>query len=449
MKRLTFLVALAVLPTLAEAGTIRVAVYSGPMGSWTEAAAQLNDDTWFDFDATAVGINDINTAQGLANYDAILLGSSGHNDDAFDQVFANAVLAWNTAGFGGVVTAGWVGYENYNEPFANTMGQFMAIPMELGGYCTGPGTQFTMNNIAHPVTTGVANFTLQTSTYSTYSTTGPDLPNGQSLATSCGNPHAVVVGEAGLGRSVFLGPLYQGDASYNNADVRSGDPDQLLEQALAWVACDHDIDADGDGVGDQCDRCEGFDDSLDLDDDGYPDDCDNCPDVPQPNQRDEDLDGYGFLCECDDIDPLVSPEAIEVCDGIDNDCDGDIDVGAPDDNVWYMDSDLDGEGDASATIAACLPPTGYVDNALDCDDADSAINTLAFESCDGVDNNCDGAIDEGLEDCDAPVPENEAKPAVGSDCSCDAGSSSLAPFALLVAIGVVIRRRREVAAPDL
>jgi len=434
--------ALVAFITQAEAGPIRVAVYSGPGGSWTEATAQLNDDTWFDFDATAVDIPDINTAAGLANYDALLLGSSGYNDDAFDQAFANAVLAWNTAGLGGVVTSGWIGYENWSEPFANTMGQFMAIPLELGDYCAGPGIQFTMGMIAHPVVDGVPNFTLATSTYSTYSTTGPDLPNGQSLASSCGNPHAVVVGEAGLGKSVFLGPLYQGNVViYDNGDVRSGAPDQLLEQALAWVSCDHSIDADGDGVGDDCDRCEGFDDTLDFDGDRYPDDCDNCPDDAQPNQRDEDEDGYGYLCECDDVDPLVFPGAEEICDGVDNDCDGTVDVGAPGDNIWYMDSDLDGEGDPDDSVVDCLPPSGYVDNDVDCDDSDSTVNTQAVEACDPIDNNCDGDVNEGL-DCD-PVDDEDLPSVPDMGCGCQTGPAPLGLLGLWVVVAAVVRRRNS------
>lgn len=70
----------------------------------------------------------------------------------------------------------------------------------------------------------------------------------------------------------------------------------------------------------------------------------------------------------------------EVCDGLDNDCDFDIDEG--------FDQDGDGE-----TICAG-----------DCDDTDSAINALQSELCDGVDNNCDGNIDDliGIECWDGP-----------------------------------------------
>jgi len=56
-------------------------------------------------------------------------------------------------------------------------------------------------------------------------------------------------------------------------------------------------DSDGDGVGDVCDICEGFDDNLDTDGDLFPDGCDNCPNDYNPGQEDADEDGIGDVCE--------------------------------------------------------------------------------------------------------------------------------------------------------
>jgi hypothetical protein len=90
--------------------------------------------------------------------------------------------------------------------------------------------------------------------------------------------------------------------------------------------------------------------------------------------------------------PLCLPAGFEVCDGIDNDCNGKVDDGVS--SIWYGDSDEDGFGDPSVSIGACSQPTGHVDNDQDCDDTQFEINPSAEEICDEVDNNCDGQVDE-------------------------------------------------------
>lgn len=63
---------------------------------------------------------------------------------------------------------------------------------------------------------------------------------------------------------------------------------------------------------------------------------------------------------------------------------------------WYQDLDEDGFGSADQVIEQCDPPDGYVDNADDCDDLNSHVNPTQAEACDdGLDNNCDGRVDEG------------------------------------------------------
>lgn len=111
---------------------------------------------------------------------------------------------------------------------------------------------------------------------------------------------------------------------------------------------------------------------------------------------DADGDGFTTVDDCDDTNNLVYPGAEEACDGVDNDCDGDADLDDQDVvgyGTWYIDSDLDGYGDAGYVTNACEKPENGTDDATDCDDRDDTVNPGAEELCDGVDNDCDDLID--------------------------------------------------------
>ena len=124
-----------------------------------------------------------------------------------------------------------------------------------------------------------------------------------------------------------------------------------------------------------------------------PDDAGVVPDTAE----EPDLDGDGFtiaMGDCDDTDFRINPEGREVCNLKDDDCDGEIDEDAWDAGTFFMDADSDGYGDASAVTRACVVPSGHVTDSTDCDD--SAVETYpgADETCDEVDNDCDGEVDE-------------------------------------------------------
>ncbi|MCB9766011.1 MAG: FG-GAP repeat protein [Alphaproteobacteria bacterium] len=102
--------------------------------------------------------------------------------------------------------------------------------------------------------------------------------------------------------------------------------------------------------------------------------------------EDIDGDGYAFPNDCDDSDPGIHPEADELCDGVDQDCDGE------DTNGWFPDEDGDGfGGPGSVDPERCGMA---VQRAGDCNDNDALVNPEADELCDGVDTNCDGLGDD-------------------------------------------------------
>ena len=109
---------------------------------------------------------------------------------------------------------------------------------------------------------------------------------------------------------------------------------------------------------------------------------------------DADADGYAATEDCDDAASDVNPGATERCDGVDNDCDGQVDLGVM--SRWYPDEDGDGFGAATGAVDACDAPAGFVASATDCDDGDAARNPDAAEVCDefAVDENCDGLADD-------------------------------------------------------
>jgi fibro-slime domain-containing protein len=191
-------------------------------------------------------------------------------------------------------------------------------------------------------------------------------------------------------------------------------------------------DGDGDGYGDlDCGEgdCDDTDPAVNPDAtevcDGVDNDCDGVIDDGF------DLDGDGVTtCEgdCDDDDADAYPGADEICDGVDNDCDGDVDEDdAIDASDWYLDADGDGYGDPAWTETACAAPADHVANADDCDDTDPAVNPAAAELCNGIDDDCDGQLlpdevdadGDGSMLCDGDCDEANAQVFPGAPELCD------------------------------
>ncbi|NIV86204.1 MAG: hypothetical protein GWN35_04695, partial [Actinobacteria bacterium] len=180
-------------------------------------------------------------------------------------------------------------------------------------------------------------------------------------------------------------------------------------------------DTDGDGFGDPgedpivaCAPPDGYSQlPLDCDDsDGtlHPaadelcnardDDCDGYPGylIERGDTEDDDRDGYAdSSCggdDCDDEDPAIYPGGIELCDALDNDCDGEVDEMVMD-VTWYLDADGDGFGDPGDTVTSCERQVGRVLRGGDCADGNPVIHPDVVERCNGVDDDCDGTVDEG------------------------------------------------------
>ena len=177
--------------------------------------------------------------------------------------------------------------------------------------------------------------------------------------------------------------------------------------------CSHSPDADGDGHraqdcgGDDCDDSDAnrFPGNVEVCDAmNHDEDCDPRTFGVRDNDRDMyaddqccNVDAMGHMnCgdDCNDSRANMHPALAEVCDGLDNNCNGMVDEGVM--FTFHPDADGDGYGDSSSsmTMMGCTPPPGYALQGGDCNDMDMSIHPGALEQCDAamVDENCDGIV---------------------------------------------------------
>ncbi len=231
--------------------------------------------------------------------------------------------------------------------------------------------------------------------------------------------------------------LYNNDCDDNNvnlfpgnAEVCNGEDDNCDAIADEGALSILYADSDGDGFGNAAvaiEGCESLNPGFVIDDT----DCDD----NTITYIDADGDGWGageaVACgnsgsneDCDDANAELFPSQAELCNGIDDNCNGQSDEGVL--LTFYFDGDADGFGNADSTELSCAASEGFVSNSddcndelltysdldsdgfgagdlvacgtannnLDCDDSNSMIYPTNAESCNDIDDNCDGEVDE-------------------------------------------------------
>ena len=161
--------------------------------------------------------------------------------------------------------------------------------------------------------------------------------------------------------------------------------------------------------------------------DGLDNDCDGVVDNGFPDQ---DTDGYTTCTDCDDTNPAVNPGATEVCNGIDDDCDGAVDEDDPTMGDPCGSGTDEGECQRGVLMCvdgsmACVGEIGPVPE-INCDgldnDCDGITDMVVAEICDdGIDNDCDGLIDSWDPDCGAVCQPGDQRPCGESEGACEPG----------------------------
>jgi len=352
-------------------------------------------------------------------------------------------------------------------------GGFNTQSVIVDGSSVGTPANYTFNNITANHTLNVTFGTGAPTTFTINASAGAGgsiSPSGAVSVNSGGSQAFTITPSSGFCiQSVLVNSVNQGAiSSYNFTNVTANQT--ISATFVAATTYYRDLDTDGFGnPSNTTTSCSGAPS-------GYVSNNTDCNDnsaVEKPGQiwyKDTDSDGYaqtgaatitqcarpvGYKAaseltnttgDCDDNNFNIKPSATEVCDGIDNNCNGITDEGAQ--ILFYRDFDTDGFGNPSSVISSCTQPVGYVmnntdcnDNSAvekpgqiwykdtdgdgyaqtgalsitqcsrpvgsykaaseltsttgDCNDNNGAINPAASEVCDGVDNNCNGATDEG------------------------------------------------------
>ncbi len=253
-----------------------------------------------------------------------------------------------------------------------------------------------------------------------------------------------------------------GDCDDNDSAINPGAPEicdgidnncnnQTDEGQLTTYYADTDMDGYGDpnNSTEACSQPQGYvtdntdcDDNdedefpgqiwyLDADGDGYSDGtttmaCEQPTDYYLPSEL------TATAGDCEDGNPAINPGAVEICDGIDNNCNNETDEGVL--NIFYADTDMDGFGDPNNSTMACEAPEGFVEDSTDCNDndADEFPGQTWYLDGDG-DGYSDGTT---ANSCERPVDHYLASELIQLDGDCDDNNSAVNPGATEICDGI-------------
>lgn len=206
----------------------------GGWASGAELVAQLNDDTFFDFNATGLPVDGADSLAELSAYDAIVIGGSGHRDNDYTAAMFAALRTYMDAG-GGIVSTGWYKHETDSYGGQQEIDADYVTPIADSSYefKHRPGTIEIVSS-AHPITSGIVDFSFSGNHVEYETALDPGAVKLGGLLANSGSENTIAYQDL-VGRSVYLGGLYMARTTYDNGGLRSGIEDQLLEQAVAWA----------------------------------------------------------------------------------------------------------------------------------------------------------------------------------------------------------------------
>ena len=223
-----------------NASSIKVAVVSSANNSTKEAvAAQLNDDTYFDFSAVTLTVDQADEISEISDYDIIIIGGTGNANGGYTASFYSTLNTYLQNG-GGILSTGWFVHETMStwNGGGQVASDLAAITpyVDDGTYHYQTPGQISILQTNHAVTSGISDFN-PTCNYTEYEIAID--PGAEKLGGLVGtdNANTIIVHDHGSnGRTGYLGGMYMANTGYGNSNMRSGVEDQLLEQMVYWLA---------------------------------------------------------------------------------------------------------------------------------------------------------------------------------------------------------------------